>query len=50
MLAPRTVSVLVTGVRSTSNLGLYGRRGYLETGRERDAAGVEVVRMERVAP
>ena len=49
-LAARTVSVLVTGVRSTSNLGLYGRRGYLETGRERDAAGVEVVRMERVAP
>lgn len=41
---------LVTGVRSAVNLGLYGRRGYVETGRERDAAGVEVVGMERVAP
>lgn len=49
-LATPAVSVLVTGVRSAVNLGLYGRRGYVETGRERDAAGVEVVRMERVAP
>jgi GNAT superfamily N-acetyltransferase len=49
-LAPGTVTVLVTGVRSTANLGLYGRRGYVETGREVDAAGVEVVRMERHAP
>jgi predicted GNAT family N-acyltransferase len=43
-------SVLVTGDRSAGNLALYARHGYVETGREFDAAGVAVVRMRRLAP
>jgi ribosomal protein S18 acetylase RimI-like enzyme len=45
-----TTSWLVTGVDSAENLALYRRRGYVERGRERDAAGVALVRMERIAP
>ena len=50
VLPAGTTSWLVTGVDSTENLALYRRRGYAERARERDAAGVAVVRMERVAP
>jgi GNAT superfamily N-acetyltransferase len=49
-LAPGTASWLVTGVRSTENLALYRRRGYVDGDREVDAAGVSVLRMERIAP
>jgi GNAT superfamily N-acetyltransferase len=45
-----TRSWLVTGVQSVENLALYARRGYAETGREVDSAGVAVVRMERRVP
>jgi ribosomal protein S18 acetylase RimI-like enzyme len=45
-----TASWLVTGVDSAENLALYRRRGYAERGREVDAGGVAVVRMERIAP
>ncbi|HEY2223640.1 GNAT family N-acetyltransferase [Actinomycetospora sp.] len=45
-----TRSWLVTGVDSAENLALYARRGYVESGRELDSAGVAVVRMERTAP
>ena len=50
VLLPGTRSWLVTGVDSAENLALYRRRGYAERGRERDAAGVALVRMERTAP
>ncbi|WP_245561631.1 GNAT family N-acetyltransferase [Actinomycetospora chiangmaiensis] len=49
-LAPGVESALVTGDRSIGNLALYARHGYVETGRELDAAGVAVVRMRRLAP
>lgn len=49
-LAPGVESALVTGDRSAGNLALYARHGYVETGRELDAAGVAVVRMRRLAP
>lgn len=49
-LAPGTTTWLVTGTRSTENLGLYRRRGYRETARTVDAAGVELIRLERRAP
>jgi GNAT superfamily N-acetyltransferase len=45
-----TRSWLVTGVDSAETVALYARRGYVESGREVDSAGVAVVRMERVAP
>jgi len=50
VLPSGTTSWLVTGVDSAENLALYRRRGYTERGRERDAAGVALVRMERTAP
>jgi ribosomal protein S18 acetylase RimI-like enzyme len=50
VLPAGTTSWLVTGVDSAENLALYRRRGYAERGREVDAAGVAVVRMERLAP
>ncbi len=50
VLPAGTTSWLVTGADSEQTLALYRRRGYAERGRERDAAGVTVVRMERVAP
>jgi GNAT superfamily N-acetyltransferase len=50
VLPAGTTSWLVTGVDSAENLALYRRRGYVERGRERDAAGVALVRMERTAP
>jgi GNAT superfamily N-acetyltransferase len=50
VLPSGTTSWLVTGVDSAENLALYRRRGYAERGRERDAAGVALVRMERTAP
>ncbi|MDL5156752.1 GNAT family N-acetyltransferase [Actinomycetospora termitidis] len=49
-LATGVESALVTGERSAGNLALYARHGYVESGREFDAAGVAVVRMWRVAP
>lgn len=49
-LAPGDVSWLVTGARSDENLRLYRRAGYEETGRQVDTAGVELVRLERLAP
>lgn len=50
LLPAGTTSWLVAGVHSAENLALYGRRGYVETGREVDSAGVSMVRMERTAP
>lgn len=50
VLPAGTTSWLITGVDSAENLALYRRRGYTERGRERDAAGVAVLRMERTAP
>ncbi|WP_300019422.1 GNAT family N-acetyltransferase [Pseudonocardia sp.] len=38
---------LVTGARSEDNMRLYAAAGYAVTGRAIDAAGVELVRMER---
>jgi GNAT superfamily N-acetyltransferase len=49
-LAPGDVTWLVTGARSDENLRLYRRAGYEETGRLTDGAGVELLRMERLAP
>jgi tRNA (guanine37-N1)-methyltransferase len=49
-LAPGDVTWLVTGARSDENLRLYRRAGYEETGRATDSAGVELLRMERLAP
>ncbi len=50
VLPAGTTSWLVTGVDSAESLALYRRRGYTDRGRERDAAGVAMVRMERTAP
>ena len=50
VLPAGTTSWLVTGVDSARSLALYRRRGYAERDREVDAAGVAVVRMERIAP
>jgi GNAT superfamily N-acetyltransferase len=49
-LAAGDVTWLVTGARSEENLRLYHRAGYEETGRLVDAAGVELLRLERLAP
>jgi GNAT superfamily N-acetyltransferase len=49
-LATGDVTWLVTGARSEENLRLYRRAGYEETGRPVDAAGVELLRLERLAP
>lgn len=49
-LAAGDVTWLVTGARSDENLRLYRRAGYEETGRLVDGAGVELLRMERLAP
>ncbi|MHC1562714.1 GNAT family N-acetyltransferase [Actinomycetospora sp. C-140] len=49
-LAPGDVTWLVTGARSEENLRLYRRAGYEETGRRVDSAGVDLLRMERLAP
>ncbi|PVY96534.1 GNAT family N-acetyltransferase [Actinomycetospora cinnamomea] len=49
-LATGDVTWLVTGARSEENLRLYRRAGYEETGRLSDAAGVELLRLERLAP
>ncbi|MEJ2860050.1 GNAT family N-acetyltransferase [Actinomycetospora flava] len=49
-LAPGDVSWLVTGARSDENLRLYRRAGYEETGRLVDSAGVDLLRLERLAP
>jgi GNAT superfamily N-acetyltransferase len=49
-LAAGDVTWLVTGARSDENLRLYRRAGYEETGRLVDSAGVELLRMERLAP
>ncbi|HSK60335.1 MAG TPA: GNAT family N-acetyltransferase [Actinomycetospora sp.] len=49
-LATGDVTWLVTGARSEENLRLYRRAGYEETGRLVDAAGVELLRLERPAP
>jgi tRNA (guanine37-N1)-methyltransferase len=48
-LAPpeTTAFRLITGVGSTITQGFYRRRGYVETGRSEDSAGVPVVIMER---
>ena len=39
---------LVTGARSADNIRFYGAAGYRVVGRTTDAAGVPLVRMERV--
>jgi GNAT superfamily N-acetyltransferase len=49
-LPPGTVTWLVSGARSDDNLRRYVRAGYVESGRLTDDAGVELVRMRRVAP
>lgn len=49
-LAAGDVTWLVTGARSDANLRLYRRACYEETGRLVDSAGVELLRMERLAP
>ena len=49
-LAPGDVTWLVTGARSEENLRLYRRAGYEETGRLVDSVGVELLRLERLAP
>jgi GNAT superfamily N-acetyltransferase len=49
-LAPGDVTWLVAGARSEENLRLYRRAGYAEAGRLVDAAGVELLRLERLAP
>lgn len=48
-LTPGDVSWLVTGARSDENLRLSRRAGYEETGRLLDSAGVELLRLERLA-
>jgi ribosomal protein S18 acetylase RimI-like enzyme len=48
-LAAGDVTWLVAGARSEENLRLYRRAGYAETGRLVDAAGVELLRLERLA-
>jgi GNAT superfamily N-acetyltransferase len=47
--APPSVTTfwLVTGARSPENIGLYRAAGYRRTGSGQDAAGVEMVRMDR---
>lgn len=49
-LAAGDVSWLVTGARSDENLRLYRRAGYEDTGRLVDSAGVDLLRLERLAP
>jgi ribosomal protein S18 acetylase RimI-like enzyme len=49
-LAAGDVTWLVAGARSEENLRLYRRAGYEETGRLVDTAGVELLRLERLAP
>ena len=49
-LADGDVTWLVTGARSDENLRLYRRAGYEETGRLVDSAGVDLLRLERLAP
>ena len=48
-LAPGDVTWLVTGARSEENLRIYRRAGYEETGRLVDGAGIDLLRMERLA-
>lgn len=43
-------SILVTGVKSVANVGFYGRRGYVETRRRDDEAGIEIIIMTRPHP
>lgn len=50
VLRPGVRTWLVTGTRSVENHGMYTARGYREVGRTVDGAGVELVRMERLAP
>ena len=50
VLLPGARTWLITGARSVENRGMYAARGYREVGRTVDAAGVELVRMERPAP
>jgi GNAT superfamily N-acetyltransferase len=49
--APPSVTLcwLVTGARSDDNLRLYAAAGYRVTGTATDAAGVDLVRLERAA-
>ncbi|WP_433787641.1 GNAT family N-acetyltransferase [Actinomycetospora sp. CA-101289] len=49
-LAAGDVTWLVSGARSEENLRLYRRAGYEDTGRLVDAVGVELLRLERLAP
>jgi hypothetical protein len=49
-LAAGDVTWLVAGARSEQNLRLYRRAGYAEAGRLVDSAGVELLRLERLAP
>jgi ribosomal protein S18 acetylase RimI-like enzyme len=49
-LAAGDVTWLVTGARSDENLRIYRRAGYEETGRLVDSTGVELLRLERLAP